>query len=88
MLLGLPGWIGSLVGIVEVLAGLALIIGIWVKWAGYLLALIMVVAIVFAKKFGWPSIQLDLVLLTAALTIAWCGPGRWSMHEKCGCCKH
>lgn len=83
---GLPGFVGSLVGIVEVLGGIAMIVGFWTRWAGYLLAAIMVVAILFVKKFAYPAIQVDLLLLAGSFAIAWAGPGRWSAHSNCGCC--
>lgn len=87
-LLGLPGFVGSIVGVIEVLAGIALIVGIMTKWAGYLLAAIMAVAIIGVHlKLGWASVQFPLVLFAAALALAWNGPGVWSLHEKCGCCK-
>jgi putative oxidoreductase len=74
-----------LVATVEVLGGLALVLGIFTKWASYLLAVVLAVAIIWAKKFGWPAIELDLVLL-ALIALAWNGPGRYALHDKCGCC--
>ncbi len=87
-LLGLPGWIGSAIGVIEVLAGIAMIVGIFTKWAGYLLAIIMAVALVFIHiKMGWGSSELPLLLLVSSLTVAWCGPGVWSLHSTCKCCE-
>lgn len=83
-------FLAGLVAAVEVLAGIALIIGLGTRWASYALVAIMVVAIVWAKKFAWPAIELDLVFIGALLALAWNGAGKCSMDEKlgcgCGCC--
>jgi uncharacterized membrane protein YphA (DoxX/SURF4 family) len=34
------------------------------------------------------GVERDLLFLAAFFAIAWFGPGRWSMHEQCGCCTH
>ncbi len=87
MLFGAAGPVlGGIVAGVEVLAGLALILGIWTRYASYLLIAILAVAVVWAKKFAWPQIELDIIFLGALFALAWNGPGTMSMHEKCGCC--
>jgi putative oxidoreductase len=78
--------LAMLIAAVEVLGGLALILGFFVRWAAYVLAAVLVVAIVWAKKFGWPAIELELVLLASLFALAWNGPGKFSLHDKCGCC--
>lgn len=85
---GLHGLIGSAVGVVEVLAGIALVVGIWTRWAGYALATVMAVAIIGVHlQQGWGGIRFPLTLFASAFVLAWNGPGKWSLHEKCGCCK-
>jgi len=78
-------FLAGLVASVEVLAGIALIVGIWTRWASYLLVTIMLVAIVWAKKFAWPAIELDVVFVAALLALAWNGPGVWAVEKSCGC---
>jgi putative oxidoreductase len=84
---GAGPFLAGLVAGIEVLAGIALIVSIWTRWASYLLTVILLVAIVWAKKFAWPAIELDLVLVGSLLALAWNGPGKWSLHSSCGCCK-
>lgn len=66
--LGLPGWLAYLVMIVEVIGGLALIIGIGARYAAWGLAAIMAGAIVtvkWAKGFvGGYELNLILMLVT------------------------
>ncbi len=79
--MSLPAWLGVVVGIVELLGGAAMLLGVYVRYAGYALAVIMIGAI-FAVKWkagfvgGW---EFDFVLLTAAIGIAWTGAGEHSV---------
>lgn len=82
--LGLASFFAYLVGLVELLGGLAMLLGVYTKYAGYLLALVMLVAIVKVKwavgfMGGW---EFDLVLLLNALAISWTGPGEYTVLRK------
>jgi uncharacterized membrane protein YphA (DoxX/SURF4 family) len=75
--MSLPSWLGVIVGIVELLGGVAMLLGVYVRHAGYALAAIMVGAILAVKwksgfAGGW---EFDFVLLAAAVGIAWTGAG-------------
>lgn len=79
--MSLPSWLGVLVGIVELLGGVAMLLGVYVRYAGYALAVVMAGAILSVKwnmgfVGGW---EFDFVLLTAALGIAWTGAGEHSV---------
>lgn len=75
--IGLPTWLAYLVKLAEVLGGMALLIGVAVRPASLLLAVIMAGAIVTVK---WPNgligaggasgYELDLVLLAVTLYLA------------------
>lgn len=75
--MSLPAWLGVIVGIVELLGGAAMLLGVYVRYAGYALAAVMVGAILAVKwKMGFVSgWEFDFVLLTAAIGIAWTGAG-------------
>ncbi len=84
--MGMPGWLGVVVGLVELLGGVAMLLGVYMKYAGYALAAVMVGAILAVKwKMGFVSgWEFDFVLLTSSLGMAWVGAGEYSvkMPEK------
>lgn len=86
--LGLPAFLAYVVAWVEFLGGLSLILGVFSRIASYLLAVVMVFAILLVKmKAGFMGgYELDLTLLVALLAIAWSGSGPYSVSGKmCGC---
>ncbi len=76
--LGLPGFVGVLVGILEVVGGILLIIGLWTKWAAYVLAIIIAGAIILASGRNGitAGLERDVLILVSSLVIAWSAPGR------------
>ena len=79
--MGMPGWLGVVVGLIEILGGVAMLLGVYMKYAGYALAAVMVGAILAVKwkmgfVGGWES---DFVLLTSALGMAWTVAGEYSV---------
>ncbi len=83
---GMPGWLGVLVGVVELLGGAAMLVGAYMKYAGYALAAIMVGAILTMKwkmgfSGGW---EFEFMLFVASLGMAWLGAGEYAvkMPEK------
>jgi putative oxidoreductase len=75
-----------LVTAVEILGGLAVLTGVFTRWAGLLLAADMAGAILFAKLHGGffspQGYELELLLLGASLTLAAAGPGGVSLGRK------
>ncbi|CAJ1003793.1 DoxX family protein [Brevibacillus aydinogluensis] len=74
---GLPTWLAYLVTLAEVLGGMALVIGLAVRPASLLLAVIMVGAIVTVKwsngligANGAGGYELDLILLAVTMYLA------------------
>ena len=75
--LGFAPFLAYVVAYVEFLGGLAVLLGLFSRVAAYLLAVVMVVAIYSVKmKMGfWGGYELELMLLTSALVVAWSGSG-------------
>jgi putative oxidoreductase len=79
--MSLPAALGVIVGIVELFGGVAMLLGVYVRYAGYALAVIMAGAILAVKwnmgfAGGW---EFDFVLLTAAIGVAWTGAGEYAV---------
>ncbi len=86
-MIGLTPFFAWLVALVELVGGVSLLLGIFTRYAGIAIAVIMVFAIVLVKgKMGFMAYQSDLVILAAALGIALLGPGRWSLSSGTGVC--
>lgn len=86
--LGMPTGTGAIIGLVELLGGLAVLVGSYVHVASILLALVMVGAIVLVKgKMGYVGgFEFDLSLLLSALALAKLGAGGFSVDAKRGGC--
>lgn len=80
--MGLPGWLGVIVGVVELLGGTAMLLGMYTRYAGYALSLVMLGAI-FSVTWktgfvsGWES---EFMLFIMSLGIAFAGPGKYSVQ--------
>ena len=81
----LPLMAAALVIAVELLGGLAILLGVFARLAGALLAFEMVVAILVARLAGGffapYGYEFELTLLGACLTFASSGPGLMSLEE-------
>lgn len=83
--LGLTAAMGYIIALVETLAGLSMLLGLFVRYAAYAIVAVMLVAIVLVKRKmgffgGW---ELDLTLLLVAAGVA-CMPK--STVTCPGCC--
>ena len=76
----LPAVSAVVVALVEFLGGVALLTGLWARWAALLLVGDMAVAILAVRLkggfFAPRGFEFELTLLGAALTVALIGPGR------------
>lgn len=81
--LGLPAWLAGAVAIIETLGGLAMLLGVYTKWAGYALAVVMVGA-VFTAHGGqpWSGKEFAAILAILSLGVAWISPGKISVPMK------
>ena len=88
----LPGLMGYVVTLVEVVGSLLLIIGLFSRLAALLLTIDLVVAILLVKvgvgflspQGGGPGAELDLALIAGFLVILFAGPGRLSVDHALG----
>lgn len=82
--LGMPAFLAYFVATVETLGGLALILGLFSRLAGILLAIVMVVAVysVTWPSGGWTGSELELTLLASNLALALIGPGAWAIKKN------
>jgi len=86
--LGIPAILAWVTALVETLGGLGMILGVFTKLSGILLAFIMLVAIVKAKfpQGGFIGSEFEIMLLLASLGISFAGPGKYSLgNHICGC---
>ena len=83
--LPLPFVCAAIVIAVELVGGLAILLGVFTRMAGALLAFEMVVAILVARLHGGffapYGYEFEFTLLGACLTLAMNGPGRVSLEE-------
>lgn len=75
----LPLLFAWIVALTETFGGLALILGVFVRPAAILLAVVMTVAFGAVKKFSFPAGELDFVLLGVSIGLAYSGPGHLSL---------
>lgn len=85
--LGIPFamYFAAVVMATELLGGLAIVLGLFARWAGVLLAIDMTVAILVARLKGGfftpTGFEFEFVLLGASLTIAAIGTGAGSLER-------
>jgi putative oxidoreductase len=80
-----PTFFAGVVMATELLGGLAILFGLFARWAGVFLAIDMTVAILVARMKGGfftpNGFEFELVLLGASLTIAAIGTGAGSLDR-------
>ena len=76
---GLPGVLGPIIGWAELLGAVALVLGVFHRWAAAGLAVVIVGSLVTVQIPGGisPSLERDLLLLSGLLVLAAVGPGRY-----------
>lgn len=78
--IGLPEVFVYLIAGLELLGGISLLLGVWTRIFGWLLAINMVFAMILVKyAMGFSAYRIDLVLLLAALGIAFTGAGTYAL---------
>lgn len=83
--MGFPGFLGPIVGWVEVIAAILILVGFLHKWSNYVLAAIIVVAILGVQiKSGTVTagLERDLLIVVANLTLASFGPGKYAIQPS------
>ena len=83
----LPAFFAWVVSLTELFGGIAVLIGLFTRYAAVGIAIVMVVAIFTVKlKVGLigargPGYELDLALLALALALVLAGPGKLSLEK-------
>lgn len=87
--MGFPGFLGPIIGIVEVIASLLLLAGFLNKWASLAFLTIMATAITgvhlpasFAAGSPTPGLERDILLVAAALVLIAFGPGVIALESQ------
>ena len=82
----LPGFFALILSLVEFLGGIALLLGIFSRWAALLIGIVMIIAILTVKiKVGLiaqegAGMELDLAILANTVIILIFGPGNISIE--------
>ncbi len=84
---GLPGFLGPLVGILEVVFGLTLLVGFMTRVSSIVLGVIIIVALLAVQLPGGSvsaGLERDAMILAATIVLAAYGPGRWAADRTEG----
>lgn len=77
-----PGLSGPFIMLLELVGGIALLLGIATRWLGLLYALEFVVAAFYVKlPGGFDNARIDLMLLAGGILLFLGGPGKASVDE-------
>jgi putative oxidoreductase len=86
-----PGLAAPLVAIIEIVGGIALVLGLATRIAATLLSVVMIGALIYVKQdLGiissgpMPGAELDLALLAGLIALVVLGPGRFSLDDRLG----
>jgi putative oxidoreductase len=83
--LGLPYWLGYVSAFAEVVGGFCLIIGLFVRCFGLLIAGNMLMAIIMVNRHhGYSGSAYTLALFAMALMLLLTGPGRLALDRRMG----
>ncbi|TVP64191.1 MAG: DoxX family protein [Leptolyngbya sp. LCM1.Bin17] len=87
--MGFPGFLGPIIGIVEVIASLLLIVGLFTPWTSLAILAIMAAAITgvhlpasIAAGSATAGLERDVVLVGAALILMAFGPGAVALGRR------
>ena len=83
----LPGFFAWVVALVEFLGGLALILGLYVRTVGLVLAFTMLIALITVHLGSpWGAAELAIIGLGGSLGVAGAGAGKWRvLRNQCVC---
>jgi putative oxidoreductase len=86
-----PGLAAPVVALVEIVGGIALVLGVGTRLAALALSVVMLGALIYVKQdLGvissgpMPGAELDLALLAGLVALVIMGPGRFSLDDRLG----
>jgi uncharacterized membrane protein YphA (DoxX/SURF4 family) len=87
--LGLPAWVGIFIAWLEVIGGIALILGVATRFFALAFGIEMIVAIFITgiAKGGWSGHELEALLMVTSFAIVYLGSGKFSLWRmECQYC--
>jgi len=83
--LGLPPWLGYVSALTEFLGGAFLILGLFTRFAAFMIAINMTVALVTVNLHkGYSASEYTLALIAMALMLLFYGPGALALDRRLG----
>lgn len=86
-----PGLAAPLTAVVEIVAGILLVVGLGTRVAAMALSAVMIGALIYVKQdlgiissVPMPGAELDLALLAGLVAVIVLGPGRLSLDHQLG----
>jgi putative oxidoreductase len=83
--LGLPYWLGIVSALTEFVGGILILLGLFTRFAAFLIAVNMLVALVMVNRHhGYSGSEYSLALFVIALTLFFYGAGVCALDRKLG----
>ena len=70
------------VGLIELLGGIAVLVGFWTEVAAFLLAVVMLVAFIMAKGVSLPAGSVNIALFAINIALMLTGPGSYVLVKN------
>jgi uncharacterized membrane protein YphA (DoxX/SURF4 family) len=78
-------WIATGITWLELIGGVALILGIFTCFFAMIFAIEMAVATVLTWKMGFQMVELPLLMTAIMIALKHGGRGMWGLGRRCGC---
>jgi putative oxidoreductase len=83
--MGLPYWLGYFSVFAEVVGGMALLVGLFVRFFALMITINIAMAIILVTSHrGYAASELTIALLAIAIMLLLTGPGRWALDRRIG----
>ena len=82
--MGFPGFLGPIIGWVEVIGGILLLVGMYTKLTSLILGIVIAVAIIFVhlQNGVTAGIERDLMIVVGFIVLAAFGPGKFAKEKR------
>ncbi len=83
--LGLPYWMGTVSALAEFFGGILILLGLFTRFAAFLIAINMLVAVVMVNRHhGYAGSEYSMALMVIALMLLFYGAGVCSLDRRLG----